>query len=118
MAAVALCFVPAQSWTAAAHRQNILALQPEASGNIAEPSVLRQAWKKEFYSFLRQALLGGAPGPTVPEIMEILGKETCTERIRSAALTLRAGDALKKPQMNMEYGRHPEYTRRPDRMDF
>jgi glutamyl-tRNA synthetase len=120
-AAAALCFVPAHSWTAAAHRQNILALQPDASGNITEPKVLQQTWKKEFYSFLRQAFLGGAPGPTIPEIMEILGKETCTERIRSAALAVHAGEALKKPQRRVEsvslpreQVQCPEYVRRPE----
>jgi glutamyl-tRNA synthetase len=119
-AAAALCFLPSQSWTAAAHRQNILALQPNTFTNIAESEVRRQEWKKEFYSFLRQALLGGAPGPTVPETMEILGKEGCTERIRFAGLIMRSGEALKRPQVDVQSASLPkeplrsdEYARRP-----
>ena len=93
-AGVALCLVPKESWTAAVHRQNILDLQPGPGANVAERQVPLGRWKKEFYHFLRQALLGGAPGPSVAEVMEILGKEICTERIRSAALSIRSEEAL------------------------
>jgi glutamyl-tRNA synthetase len=120
-AAAALCFLPAESWTAEAHRQNILALQPDASASTPEPKVLRQTWKKDFYSFLRQALLGGAPGPAIHETMEILGKEICTERIRSAAMGVRAGEASKKPQVKVQYAPLPrdhiqpfDHERRPE----
>lgn len=99
-AAAALCLLPADSWTAAAHRHSILALQAHASGAGADPKLL-QSWRREFHSFLRQALLGGAPGPTIPESMEILGKEICTERIRSVAQIVRAGQALKKQRVNV-----------------
>jgi glutamyl-tRNA synthetase len=102
-AAAALCLLPAENWIAEAHRQNILALQPDQPANIIERKDLLQRWKKDFYPFLRQALLGGAPGATVPETMEILGKEICTERIRSAALNVRAGEALKAPQVKVQF---------------
>lgn len=102
-AAAALCFLPAGSWIAASHRQNILALQPDSSADITERKDQLQKWKKDFYPFLRQALLGGAPGPTIPETMEVLGKEICTERIRSALLNARAGKVLKKPRVNLQF---------------
>lgn len=101
-AAGALCLVPAESWTATVHRQNILALQPDPSADINERKDARQRWKHEFYTFLRQALLGGASGASVPETMEILGKEICTERIRSAALNVRSAEALRtKPRVQL-----------------
>jgi glutamyl-tRNA synthetase len=93
-AASALCLVPAERWTATVHRQNILALQPDLSADIKERKDVQQRWKHEFYTFLRQALLGGASGASVPETMEILGKEICTERIRSAALNVRSAESL------------------------
>jgi glutamyl-tRNA synthetase len=94
-AAGALCLVPAESWTATVHRQNILALQPDLSADINERKDAQPRWKHEFYTFLRQALLGGASGASVPETMEILGKEICTERIRSAALKVRSVESLR-----------------------
>ena len=101
-AATALCLVPKERWTAAVHRQNILDLQANPAAGIAEQQSLLSRWKKELYHFLRQALLNGASGPSIPDLMEILGKDICTERIRSLALTVRSEEALRaKPRVEL-----------------
>ena len=100
--AMALCMVPEQDWTAEVHRQNLVSLQYTAPDDGIDPKVLAKAWKKEFYHFLRQALLGGASGPGIPETMEILGKDICTERIQSAATRTRSQVAFEsKPDIKV-----------------
>jgi len=100
--AMALCMVPEQDWTAEVHRQNLVSLQYTAPDDGIDPKVLAKAWKKEFYHFLRQALLGGASGPGIPETMEILGKDVCTERIQSAAMKTRSQVAFEsKPDIKV-----------------
>lgn len=45
-------------------------------------------FKKELYHYLRWALSAGAPGPGIPETMEILGRAETVKRIQEArALT-------------------------------
>ena len=101
-AATALCLVPNESWIAAVHRQNVLSLQPDDAIGFTERQLPPGRWKKELYDFLRQVLLGSAPGPSIFEVMEILGKDVCTERIRSAALTIRSEEALRtKPKVKL-----------------
>ena len=101
-AATALCLVPKESWIAGVHRQNALSVEPDDPTDLTERRVAPGRWKKEFYDFLRLVLLGSAPGPGIFEVMEILGKNVCTERIRSAALTIRSGEALRtKPTVKL-----------------
>lgn len=93
-AAMALCFVPAQDWTAVTHRRSLAELQMQFSlgGNSSKDQ--RKAWSKDLYPFLREVLLGSGSGPSIPDTMEILGKDICTERIQSAALRIRSQKAL------------------------
>jgi glutamyl-tRNA synthetase len=86
IAASTLCLVPEEAWTKEVHRANISGLQISLREEGEKASVEEQTWKKELYHFLRWALLGGAPGPSVPDMMEIFGRETCVQRIQDAVL--------------------------------
>jgi len=48
-----------------------------------------KTWKRTLYHYLRWALLGGKQGPGIAESLEVLGREACLERIRTANLVLR-----------------------------
>jgi len=79
IAAATLCLVPEESWTKEVHHANLKDLSSLAPGGDVKQ------WKKEFYHYLRWALLGGAAGPSLPETMDILGREACVQRIQTAA---------------------------------
>jgi len=82
-AASALSLVPTQHWNASIFKQSIAAYAgPEGT----DP----RTWNKELYHLLRWALAGSAPGPGIPETMEILGREVCVQRFSDAIQALYA----------------------------
>ena len=85
-AASTLCLVPEDQWTKEIHRANLSGLQNSLRQPGLAISAEEKLWKKELYHYLRWALLGGAAGPSIPETMEILGRDACVKRIQSAAL--------------------------------
>jgi glutamyl-tRNA synthetase len=91
-AAAALSLVPLAHWTIETHRANINSY--DGSDAVIIPSenagavVPDKIFKKELYHYLRWALSASAPGPGIPEIMTILGREETLRRIQDAkALT-------------------------------
>jgi glutamyl-tRNA synthetase len=87
IAAATLTLVPEDQWNEHMHKANLVLLGlAEGEGN--------KIWKKELYSYLRWALLGGVAGPTIPKVMEILGRKTCVDRIQSAALELKNAERM------------------------
>lgn len=91
-AAAALILVPSSHWTVETHRANITSY--DGSDTVIIPSENADAvnpdkfFKKELYHYLRWALSASAPGPGIPEIMAILGREETVRRIQDAkALT-------------------------------
>lgn len=104
-AAAALCLVPESHWTIETHRFNITSydgstvildtadadntqrtLTPEQVEMEKEKSRIAadKVFKKELYHYLRWALSAGAPGPGIPETMEILGRAETVRRIQEA----------------------------------
>lgn len=91
-AAAALTLVPPSHWTVETHRANITSYDgsdtvtiPAENADGVNPDKL---FKKELYHYLRWALSASAPGPGIPEIMTILGREETVRRIQDAkALT-------------------------------
>ncbi|RHZ44743.1 glutamate--tRNA ligase MSE1 [Aspergillus thermomutatus] len=99
-AAAALTLVPASHWTIETHRSNIAsydgsaAVLPASPGGGATESAdadaektrvnADKAFKKELYHYLRWALSAGAPGPGIPETMEILGRAESLRRLQEA----------------------------------
>jgi glutamyl-tRNA synthetase len=101
-AAAALTLVPASHWTVETHRSNIASYDgsaavlpaptpaspgentPESTDADAEKTRLNadKAFKKELYHYLRWALSAGAPGPGIPETMEILGRAESLRRLQ------------------------------------
>jgi glutamyl-tRNA synthetase len=84
--AASLLLVPDQMWNADVHRENIVAIVPPSSeGALSDgPGDKFKAWKKEVYHFLRWSLVGGASGPPLPDLMEIMGRNICVQRISDA----------------------------------
>lgn len=91
VAATTLLLVPTESWTREAHRANLaqLEIQRPTASSSEQASLAAKAGKKNLYAFLRWALLGGAQGPSIPDTMEVLGRDTCERRIREAVLLAR-----------------------------
>ena len=85
VAASTLTLTPPSSWTAQTHHIQLRALESSLPTTTLDP----KTWKKELYHYLRWALLGGKRGPGIAETMEILGPETCVQRIRNANLRAR-----------------------------
>ena len=89
-ASAALSFVPPSAWNAETHRFNIssydgsAALPTEVGGDEKSRVAGDKAFKKELYHYLRWALSAGAPGPGIPETMEILGRDETVRRLREA----------------------------------
>lgn len=87
-AAAALTLVPPAHWTIGTHRANITSY--DGSDTVTIPSENADAvnpdkiFKKELYHYLRWALSASAPGPGIPEIMTILGREETVRRIQDA----------------------------------
>lgn len=86
-AAAAICLTPESEWSAESLRASMTALQPLLTAHQGRD--VEKKWRREFYHYLRWALLGGKPGPSLPQTMEILGKNICVRRIQSAALQSR-----------------------------
>lgn len=91
-AAAALTLVPPSHWDVETHRANITSY--DGSDTVTSPSENADAvnpdklFKKELYHYLRWALSASAPGPGIPEIMTILGREETVRRVQDAkALT-------------------------------
>ncbi|PKX99458.1 glutamate--tRNA ligase MSE1 [Aspergillus novofumigatus IBT 16806] len=103
-AAAALTLVPASHWTIETHRSNIASYDgsaavlppptpaspgenaPESTDADAEKARVNadKGFKKELYHYLRWALSAGAPGPGIPETMEILGRAESLRRLQEA----------------------------------
>ncbi|EED12871.1 glutamyl-tRNA synthetase [Talaromyces stipitatus ATCC 10500] len=71
--ATILTLVPESHWNVETHRANLDCI-PYTS----------KAFKKELYHYLRWALLGGASGPGMPQIMEVLGRDETVRRLTEA----------------------------------
>ena len=84
--AATLLLVPHESWTASVHRANFYAISfpSRIMNEDAKSKNMSKSWKKEYYRFLRWALVGGASGPSLPDMMEILGRDICVARIQQA----------------------------------
>lgn len=92
IAAAALTLVPPAHWSMEIHRMNITSYDGSDSVVISEnsnsPVATDKIFKKELYHYLRWALSASAPGPGIPETMEILGRDETLRRIQDAkALT-------------------------------
>ncbi|ETN40431.1 glutamate-tRNA ligase [Cyphellophora europaea CBS 101466] len=81
IAASTLLFVPESQWTQATHSENLKDM--DFHGPDADPKS-KKKWKGQLYHYLRWALLGGVPGPNIPQTMEILGRPICVDRIQRA----------------------------------
>lgn len=87
VAAASFLLIPEQKWTAAVHQENIAAIQPAGKRIGAQCDVTAddiKLWKKEVYHFLRWSLMGDASGPPLSDLMEIMGRDICSQRINSA----------------------------------
>ncbi|KAJ5690573.1 hypothetical protein N7462_004965 [Penicillium macrosclerotiorum] len=88
-AAAALTLVPPAHWAVETHRFNITSYDGSDSVTLPEersstPIATDKVFKKELYHYLRWALSASAPGPGIPETMEILGREETLRRIQDA----------------------------------
>ena len=79
VAASTLMLVPDTEWSRETHRSNLrlLEIPPDDSVEVKK-------WKRELYHYLRWALLSGKTGPSIPETLEVLGREACVDRIQAA----------------------------------
>ena len=93
-AVATLSLVPEEAWKRDVHLANLTNLQLNTAGSLSESRQDAKRWKKEMYHYLRWALLGGAAGPNIPSTMEILGRATCIDRFRIAALEARDVDTF------------------------
>lgn len=85
-----LLLVPESNWTREVHRENLAQLNITVPSTAGDSSSDRtKLGKKMLYKFLRWALLDGAQGPSIPDTMEILGREICQSRIQQAVLIAR-----------------------------
>ncbi|RJE24309.1 Glutamyl-tRNA synthetase [Aspergillus sclerotialis] len=100
-AAAALSFVPESHWNVETHRYNIssydgsdtvIPTSRSEHSSSSDPGVSPEkgkiaadkTFKKELYHYLRWALSASAPGPGIPETMEILGRVETVRRLREA----------------------------------
>ncbi|KAN0069299.1 hypothetical protein V8E54_012314 [Elaphomyces granulatus] len=84
-AAIALCLVPESHWTAETHRLNIASYNGAVDKSGAKEDLAAdRVFERELYHFLRWALSAGAPGPGIPETMEILGRAESIRRLEEA----------------------------------
>jgi glutamyl-tRNA synthetase len=85
VAASSLQLVPEHLWTAAVLRDNIAAIKPPNSDFGAESDDTfdkTKAWRAEVCHFLRYSLTGSSSGPPIADLMEIMGRDICVERIK------------------------------------
>ncbi|KAJ9200850.1 hypothetical protein DTO027B5_6663 [Paecilomyces variotii] len=104
-AAAAFSLVPESHWNAETHRFNISSYDgasalsdTTSSSSVSAPDAATpeeaekariaadKTFKKELYHYLRWALSAGAPGPGIPETMEILGRAESVKRLEEARL--------------------------------
>ncbi|KAH2182700.1 hypothetical protein KXV74_003488 [Aspergillus fumigatus] len=117
-AAAALALVPASHWTIETHRSNIASYDgsaavlptpastspsetaPESPDADAEKARLNadKAFKKDLYHYLRWALSAGAPGPGIPETMEILGRAESLRRLQEARELTAEASSVRVPK--------------------
>lgn len=101
--AASLLLIPNDLWTAEELRMNIAAIRPPHHVDGAEPPAdSLKAWKREVYHFLRTSLMHDASGPPLPDLIEVLGKDICAERISIAVKMLFAqeqADHVEKPNL-------------------
>ena len=71
VATALISLVPQSHWTFETHRANI-------------DSILNGAFKRELYHYLRWALLEGASGPSIPQVLVILGRKESLRRVERA----------------------------------
>jgi glutamyl-tRNA synthetase len=95
-AAAALSLVPETHWNVETHRFNIssydgagaitdsVSSSPAESDAAAAKTANDKTFKKELYHYLRWALSAGAPGPGIPETLEILGRAESVRRLEEA----------------------------------
>lgn len=91
IAVSALLLVPVESWTRQTHRANLSQLEITNENHLANKvaSSANKTVKRDLYAYLRWALLAGAQGPSIPDTMEILGRDICERRIKEAYLLAR-----------------------------
>lgn len=119
-AAAALSLVPDSHWTVDTHRANISSYdgcdaistspnqeQPQPKDAVKARVAADKRFKKELYHYLRWALLGGAPGPGIPETMAILGRLESVKRL----------DEGRKLTMQLVEGKEIERGEGSDRKD-
>ena len=82
VAAATLAFIPESHWDARTIREDMMQIQLDQADVSTKPQKKQMS---QFHHYLRWALLGGAPGPSIPQTMEILGREVCIGRLQSAA---------------------------------
>jgi glutamyl-tRNA synthetase len=85
ISAATLTLVPEEIWDEATHSANLALLMQQ---DVEDAGLSEKEWKKELHHYLRWALLGGLPGPSIVSCMEILGRKICVERLQSATLEL------------------------------
>ncbi|KAL4923486.1 glutamate--tRNA ligase MSE1 [Aspergillus undulatus] len=111
-AAAAITLVPGEHWDAEILKANIASYDgasaieaplegrnmhpPDGAETETDPARARRAadkeFKKQLYHYLRWALSAGAPGPSIPETMGILGRDVTLLRLDEARkLTQEAG---------------------------
>lgn len=88
--------IPEESWNA----DNIRTVISDAARNLSETSNADQenldtagpssaktekAVQKELNIYLRWAMMGGSPGPSIPQSMELLGRDVVLKRLERAA---------------------------------
>jgi len=108
VAAASFLLIPEQQWTATVLWHHIAAMKPpvieaeagaeaeaesEAEQAEAEAETMAEsnqiarnakAWRSEVCRFVRWSLMGRHGGPPLAELMEIMGRNICHERIKSA----------------------------------
>lgn len=86
VAASTLCLTPESSWTEEVHRAQIYALETPSDKTSTDE---QRAWKRDLFHYLRWALFRGGRGPSIPQVLTILGRQTSIERIQAANLLTR-----------------------------
>jgi glutamyl-tRNA synthetase len=87
VAAASFLLIPDQQWIASVLRDHIAAIKPpamEAEAESYQTAENAKAWKSEVFRFMRWSLMGRHQGPPIPDLMEIMGRDVCYERIKSA----------------------------------
>ena len=126
--ALSMCLIPSSEWNSKSLIANIeasLPPRPNAESKHTEgvdagalertvgSDKLLQDWKSyrsRLFAWFRWALLGGAPGPALPDAMVILGNDICKQRLQDAVRVSRSlrQERLGKPSFQpARLGRPP-----------